>query len=227
MESSFWHKCWERNTLSFHQSDVHPLLTQYLPKLVFPSDTHVFVPLCGKTLDMVYLAQFMQVSGNEISAIACKDFFIDNDIRYKRQTLGDFEHFSCQQLSLWQGDFFKLSADIIGNVDLIYDRAALIALPPKMQQSYANQLKHFFSAHTRLLLVTVEFPEQQLAGPPFSVNKFEVERLFSGFTVECIATNELKDKYFAQRKLKVDSLHEKLYIIRLNNSVVKANSDRL
>ena len=109
---------------------------------------------------------------------------------------------------------------------MIYDRAALIALPPKMQQSYANHLKHFFSAHTRLLLVTVEFPEQQLAGPPFSVNKFEVERLFSGFTVECIATNELKDKYFAQRKLKVDSLHEKLYIIRLNNSVVKVNSDR-
>jgi len=217
MEGSFWHKCWERNTLGFHQSDVHPLLSQYFNKLALPSDQHVFVPLCGKTLDMAYLTQFMQVTGNELSEIACRDFFLDNNIGYQKQTLGDFEHFSCPQLSLLQGDFFKLSAKVIDNIDWIYDRAALIALPTAMQQRYVNHLKTFFLPHTRLFLLTVEFPKKQLNGPPFSINSSDVKSLFSGFNIRCIATNNLKNKQFAQRKFDVDYLLEKLYIITRDN----------
>jgi thiopurine S-methyltransferase len=213
MENSFWHKCWERNALGFHQSDVHPLLSQYFKKLSLPSDKHVFVPLCGKTLDMAYLAQFMQVTGNELSEIACRDFFIDNSIAFEKQTLGDFEQFYCPQLSLLQGDFFKLSADAIDSLDWIYDRAALIALPTAMQQRYANHLKTFFSSGTRLFLVTVEFPKAQLSGPPFSITETDVQSLFSGFNIECIATHEIKEKQFAQRTFDVDYLTEKLYII--------------
>ena len=214
MENSFWHKCWERNALGFHQSDVHPLLVEYFTSLALPSDRHVFVPLCGKTLDMVYLAQSMQVTGNEISDIACRDFFLDNNLEFKSQTLGAFKHYSCQQLALWQGDFFKLSSKAIDTVDWLYDRAALIALPIAMQQRYVAHLKSFFSSHTRLFLVTVEFPTMQLSGPPFSVNSSTVKALFSGFNVECLAINELSDKRFAQRTFEVDYLREKLYIIK-------------
>lgn len=214
MESSFWHKCWERNALGFHQSDVHPLLSQHFNKLTLPTDQHVFVPLCGKTLDMAYLAQFMQVTGNELSEIACRDFFLDNHIAYQKQTLADFQHYFCPQLSLLQGDFFKLSAGDIDCVDWIYDRAALIALPSAMQQVYVNHLKTFFSSHTRLFLVTVEFPKGQLDGPPFSTDSTDVKNLFSGFNITCVATNEIKDKQFAQRKFEVDYLLEKLYIIK-------------
>ena len=218
MESSFWHKCWERNTLGFHQSDVHPLLSQYFNKLCLPSDKHIFVPLCGKTLDMAYLAKYMQVTGNELSEIACRDFFLDNSIEYQKQTLGDFTHFSCPQLLLLQGDFFKLNADNIESIDWIYDRAALIALPIAMQREYVNHLKSFFSSQTRLFLVTLEFPKGQLKGPPFSINRVDVNSLFSGFNIECIAKNEIKGKQFAQRTLDVDYLIEKLYIISTNNS---------
>jgi len=214
MDSSFWYRCWERNTLGFHQRDVHPLLAQYFNKMVLPSDQHVFVPLCGKTFDMAYLAQFMQVTGNELSAIACRDFFLDNKLQYQRQTIGDFQHYACQQLALWQGDFFKLSADDIDRVDWIYDRAALIALPTTMQQQYVEHLTTFFTSQTRLFLVTLEYPEGQLNGPPFSINNAAIKRLFSGFTIECIAENELKDKQFAQRTFEVDYLLEKLYIIK-------------
>jgi thiopurine S-methyltransferase len=215
MDSSFWHSCWERNTLGFHQRDVHPLLAKYFKKLALPSDQHVFVPFCGKSVDMAYLAQFMRVTGNELSAIACRDFFLDNHIEVKRQTLGDFEHYSCRQLALWQGDFFKLAADSIDTVDWIYDRAALIALPVAMQQRYVEHLKTFFSSHTRLFLVTLEFPEGQLTGPPFSINSADVNRLFAGFNIECIARHELEDKRFAQRTFEVDYLREKLYIISI------------
>jgi thiopurine S-methyltransferase len=213
MDSFFWHKCWARNKLGFHQSDVHPLLSQYFKKLSLPSDQHVFVPLCGKTLDMAYLAQYWQVTGNELSEIACSDFFLENNIEYQKKISGDFEQFFCPQLSLLQGDFFKLTADAIDRVDWIYDRAALIALPTTMQQTYVKHLKTFFCSHTRLFLVTVEFPKTQLRGPPFSITATDVQRLFSGFTIECLATNELKDKQFAQRSLEVDYLTEKLYII--------------
>jgi thiopurine S-methyltransferase len=216
MDSRFWHNCWERNTLGFHQRDVHPLLAQYFKKLALPSDQHVFVPLCGKSVDMAYLAQFMRVTGNELSAIACRDFFLDNNIEVKQQTQGDFEHYSCPKLALWQGDFFKLSASVVGAVDWIYDRAALIALPVTMQQRYVEHLKTFFSSHTRLFLVTLEFPEGQLDGPPFSINSTDVKGLFAGFHIECITTNELKDKRFAQRTFDVDYLREQLYIITVD-----------
>lgn len=215
MESSFWHKCWERSALGFHQQQIHPFLTGHFKLMCSPSDKHVFVPLCGKTLDMAYLAKFLHVSGNELSAIACRDFFKDNGIEYQQQTLGDFTHYSCPKLSLLQGDFFKLSSDTVGMVDWIYDRAALIALPIPMQQQYVTHLKHFFSAHTRLFLVTLEFPQKQITGPPFAITANDVKKLFTGFKIVCVANNELKDKRFAQRNLNVSYLREKLYIIKL------------
>ena len=110
--------------------------------------------------------------------------------------------------------WLKLWADTINKVDWIYDRAALIALPPVMQVQYANHLQTFFSSNTRLFLVTVEFPSEQLTGPPFSLNSVDVKRLFSGFSVECIANHELDNKRFAQRRFEVDYLREKLYIIK-------------
>lgn len=200
--------------LGFHQHDVHPLLTQYFTDLLLPSDQHVFVPLCGKTQDMVYFAQFMRVTGSELSEIACRDFFIDNEIEFDQQTFGEFERYSADQLTLCQGDFFKLGANAIDKVDWIYDRAALIAMPPVMQEKYVRHLKQFFTANTRLFLITVEFPSEQLSGPPFSISGDDVKRLFSGFSVECIASHDLNDKRFAQRKFEVDSLCEKLYLIK-------------
>ena len=206
--------------MGFHQSDVHPLLSHYFNKLRLSSDKHVFVPLCGKTLDMAYLAKYMKVTGNELSEIACRDFFLDNRLEFQQQTLGEFEYFTCPQLSLLQGDFFKLSAENIESIDWIYDRAALIALPTAMQKKYVKHLKTFFSSQTRLLLVTIEFPKEQIKGPPFSVNSSDVKALFGGFNIECIATNRVKDKQFAQRTLEVDYLYEKLYLITRNNKLL-------
>ena len=205
--------------LGFHQHDVHPFLSQYFEKMLIATDKHVFVPLCGKTLDMSYLARFMKVTGNELSAIACRDFFEENNLVFRQQKLGDFEHYTCQELTLLQGDYFKLSADVVDNVDWIYDRAALIALPKAMQQQYVEHLKTFFSLQTRMFLVTVEFPQAQLSGPPFAVTETDVNSLFSDFNVEYITTHEIKDKQFAQRQFEVDYLLEKLYIISRKDKV--------
>ncbi|MFT5757302.1 MAG: thiopurine S-methyltransferase [Alteromonadaceae bacterium] len=214
MKPSFWHKCWERNALGFHQETVQPFLEQFLLPRLTSTTQHVFLPLCGKSLDMVWLAQKMKVSGSELSEIACRDFFQEKDLPFQQHQHHDFTIFSHQNIELWQGDFFKLLPAELGNIDWIYDRAALIALPMSMQQQYAQHLSHFISDQTSLFLISLEFPQEELAGPPFSISSLKVVQLFSGFTVDCIAEQELTDKKFAQRTFNVSHLVERLYLIK-------------
>lgn len=217
MESGFWHKCWEKNALGFHQHEVHPFLTKYFPALLKEGDHHVFVPLCGKSLDMVHLAKHMNVTGNELSAIACQDFFLENDVDFKQNDFDGFTQYSFENITLLEGDFFFLTSKHLTSLHWIYDRAALIALPEAMQEQYVRHLKTFLSVNTRLFLVTVEFPKAQLEGPPFPITASRVEQLFDGCAIELIDSHELADKQFAQRSFDVDYLIERAYVISLHN----------
>jgi len=218
MNESFWHQCWERNSLGFHQETVHPFLEQYLLPLLNKNETaaqqHVFVPLCGKSLDMVWLAEYMKVTGAELSEIACRDFFSEKDLDYRQKSQLSFNIFSYENVELWQGDFFQLTQQDITKIDWVYDRAALIALPESMQQQYAHHLIRFLSDETTLFLVTLEFPSEEMSGPPFAIFENDVARLFSGCNIECIAERNLEDKVFAQRKFNVSYLKERLYLIK-------------
>lgn len=228
MKASFWHKCWEKNSLGFHQEQVHPFLAQYLAPLITEQDKHVFVPLCGKSLDMFWLAQYMKVSGSELSDIACRDFFVDADIDYQTQSYQkseadeEFQQYSFENIRLWQGDFFKLTPEHIiddnkAPIDWIYDRAALIALPVEMQQAYVDHLVSFIDPKTKLFLISVEFPSEEMSGPPFPIAQQDIKRLFLSADkhcqIECIASRELADKRFGQRNFDVSHLVERLYII--------------
>ncbi|MEW6981857.1 thiopurine S-methyltransferase [Colwelliaceae bacterium 6471] len=213
MDAKFWHNCWEQNSLGFHQEQVHPFLIKYFDTNLLPSDKHVLVPLCGKSLDMVWLAERMAVSGAELSNIACRDFFEEKSLPYQQEIIDEFNRFNFDQLTLWQGDFFKLTPAMLAPVDWIYDRAALIALPKAMQQQYVEHLSLFIAKQTKMMLITLEFPESELSGPPFPVFETDIKRLFADFNVECIASHQLKDKQFAQRKFNVSSLTERLYLI--------------
>lgn len=227
MKASFWHSCWERNSLGFHQQSIHPFLSQYLQPLILPtqqsSKAHkaqtVFVPLCGKSDDMVWLAEHFDVIGAELSDIACRDFFSEKNIVVTPNLItnpnseGGFKQYSYQNITLWQGDFFKLSPEQLPSFDWIYDRAAIIALPQPMQQNYANHLASFINEHTQLFLISLEFPQEELEGPPFAIFEHDIARLFSGFNVQCVAEQNLDNKTFAQRKFNVSYLKEKLYLI--------------
>jgi len=231
MKASFWHKCWEKNSLGFHQEEVHTFLSQYLAPLLTSTDKHVFVPLCGKSLDMFWLAEHMAVSGSELSDIACRDFFTDAAIDYQSQSdqkLGadsQFQQYSFGNITLWQGDFFKLKAEQLSQahkvpIDWIYDRAALIALPIEMQQEYITHLTSFIEPSTTLFLISVEFPSEEMSGPPFPITEKDIRRLFLAADkhcqIDCIASRELKDKRFGQRTFDVSHLVERLYIITKN-----------
>jgi len=213
MEASFWHKCWQRNTLGFHQETIHPFLESRLMPCLTGKEQQVFVPLCGKSLDMFWLAEHMAVVGSELSDIACHDFFSEQHITYHKTREKGFNCFSYNNICLWQGDFFKLSSSTFTPFDWIYDRAAIIALPKDLQKKYVQHLLSFMSEGTKMLLISIEFPEHELSGPPFPVTERDISELFDGYSVQCIAVQPLKDKRFAQRRFNVTSLIEKAYLI--------------
>ncbi|TRX56407.1 thiopurine S-methyltransferase [Thalassomonas sp. M1454] len=214
MKQDFWHQCWENTHIGFHQDELQPLLIEYFPQFIEAEDSRVFVPCCGKSSDLLYFSKRFKVIGNELSAIACRDFFHDNHlIPNIKQTLR-FNVFEQGNISLYQGDFFSLKSDSFKPFDWIYDRAALIAFPEDMRSQYVAHLKSFIQSNTRVFLLTLEFPQGEIIGPPFSVTQSEVEGLFQGYEITKVATRDLTGQKFARRSLPVSKLVESLYIIK-------------
>ena len=181
MEPSFWHDRWENQDIGFHQADIHALLPAYWPRLELASDAPVFVPLCGKSLDMVWLAkQGHRVIGAELSQRAIDDFFAERGLTPTTRPSGSFIVKSAGPYELWCGDIFELPREAVADVDGVYDRAALIALPRALREQYAAALASLLPAQARTLLITLEYDQSQMAGPPFSVPGDEVRALFAG-----------------------------------------------
>lgn len=179
MNPDFWLKRWQQSQIGFHQSETEPLLQQHWSGLGVPAGSPVFVPLCGKSLDMVWLAgQGHRVVGAELSQIAVDDFFAGLEIEPETRTEAGFTVKTAGPYELWCGDIFELPLNVTAAVAGIYDRAALIALPPEMRKAYAEKLTQLAHGSAKSLLITLEYDQTVLNGPPFAVWGDEVERLF-------------------------------------------------
>ena len=179
----FWLERWERNETAFHQDDFNPYLRQYWQELHLEGDRAVFVPLCGKSLDMLWLRdQGHRVLGVELSAIAVQGFFTENGYtaqQVKQHAGGKFEHCEADHIVILCGDFFNLGKADLKNVSAVYDRASLIALPPEMRERYVRHLVSILPPATQILLITLEYHQPEMQGPPFSVSASEVEAFYS------------------------------------------------
>ena len=148
MNPEFWRTRWQEKRIGFNQSQVNPLLVKYFSKLNLPADSRIFVPLCGKSIDMVWLAhQGFDVVGVELVESAAQEFFIEQDIPYTIKEHSHHSNIKCYQgqvleqtITLWVADIFALNSDDIGHVDAVYDRAALIAMPASLSQTLCNCL---------------------------------------------------------------------------------------
>ena len=214
MQPDFWLECWQSNKLGFHLDEVHPLLVLALQRLALPGG-RVFVPLCGKSTDLLYLSEYAEVVGNELSAIACHDFFVDNKLSHSEIPADGFNCFQANNISILQGDFFTLTKALLGDVSWVYDRAALIALPAQMRQLYAAHLTKLLPPGGRIVLITLEYPEHEKQGPPFTVLQNELYQLFPDAEVELITTSDITGKGFAKRRFATSYLTEKLYLVTL------------
>ncbi len=179
MEKDFWLERWERKEIGFHQDEVNPYLRQYWQELHLARDSVVFVPLCGKSRDMLWLhEQGHQVLGVELSALAVQAFFKENGYTPQHATRGKFDRCEANGFRILCGDFFDLGKDDLAKVSAVYDRASLIALPPEMRERYVRHLVSILPPATQILLITLDYPQQEMQGPPFSVTSGEVEALY-------------------------------------------------
>lgn len=180
MQPEFWHKRWADNQIGFHEPAVNPLLTSHFDALALSRGARVLVPLCGKTLDIDWLlARGHPVAGAEISAVAVARMFERLGIIPEVQRIAEVERHSAPGLDVFVGDFFHITPAMLGTVDAVYDRAALIALPPDMRVRYAQQL-HALAGNAPQLLVTLEYDQVVVDGPPFCVSGAELRALYPG-----------------------------------------------
>lgn len=184
MEPAFWHQRWELQQLGFHQTEVNPRLQRFFSQLAPSPGTQLFVPLCGKSEDMKWICQQVpdtHIVGVELSSIALEAFFQGCQLTPSLRALGGFSEFSAAHFRLLCGDFFQLTPDLLGPVSAVYDRAALVALPPQMRSAYAQHMARILPVGARMLLISMDYPEGLRQGPPFSVPPAEVERIYSPY----------------------------------------------
>ncbi len=192
MDSSFWHQRWEKNEIAFHEGKANPLLVKHFNELSLPGGSRIFVPLCGKTLDIAWLlSNGYRVAGAELSPIAIEQLFMDLGVQPEKTPVGEVEQWSAHNLDIFVGDIFALSGRILGPIDGIYDRAALVAFPEAMRNRYAVHLREI-TGKAPQLLICYDYDQRLMDGPPFSVTSEEVQRHYADdYDVTLIASTHV------------------------------------
>lgn len=181
-----WINRWEEGKIAWHKNTINSRLIEFIEYLNLKKNDIVFVPLCGKSLDILYLsAQGYKVIGVEISEIAVKAFFIENNINFSIEKQENFLKYSSENITIFVGNYFSLKSTHVVNVVAVYDRASLIALNAQKREKYVKHLYTIIPNFVRILLLTLDYPQEQMKGPPYSVNKEEVKRLYGKYSKVC------------------------------------------
>lgn len=183
MDAEFWLERWREGRTHFHQDTVMPLLRKHWSGLGLMAGARVLVPLCGKSLDMVWLAsEGYRVLGVEISALAVEQFFREQGLKPSQSQSSQGTHYVAGDIEIICGDIYNLDAATLSTCLGVYDRAALIALPADMRESYVDHVYEQLPEGCKGMLITLDYPQEQMDGPPFSVPDEEVNMLFEGRT---------------------------------------------
>lgn len=191
MQKEYWLNRWERQDTGFHQNEINPYLCQFWQSLQLAPGSTVLVPLCGKSRDMLWLhQQGHTVLGVELSIVAAQAFFTENGLTPQCRAHDPFTHLEANDIHILCGDFFDLRKNDVSKVTAVYDRAALIALPPEMRKRYAHYLLHILPPATQILLVTLDYPQHEMSGPPFAVSMDEVTSLYQSHAGIALLTQQ-------------------------------------
>ncbi|MBD1575670.1 MULTISPECIES: thiopurine S-methyltransferase [Vibrio] len=188
-DQEFWHSKWAANKIGFHLADVNPLLPQFWSHLQPKQEHNVLVPLCGKSEDLIWLAtQHQSVTGVELSNIAVRAFFAEHLYTPTVTSLNNLhELYQFDELSIYSGDFFTAPLE---SYDLIYDRAAMIALPPALRVDYVARIKSLMKPNGKILLIGLDYDQNEMQGPPFSVPEDEIRAMYAGMKVTRLQRDE-------------------------------------
>jgi thiopurine S-methyltransferase len=217
MKNDYWLDRWKHGEIGFHQNEINPYLCQYWQELHLAPGSEVFVPLCGKSRDMLWLReQKHSVLGVELSAIAVQAFFEENRLSPHHTISGKFDRYDANFISILCGNFFDLSKNDLAKVSAVYDRASLVALPPEIRKRYISHLLNILPPTTKILLITFDYPQAEMSGPPFAVSPDEVAALYQEHAEVRLLTqlNVLaQNQRYQERGL--SQLHESIFLLTL------------
>ncbi|MEO6593352.1 MAG: thiopurine S-methyltransferase [Planctomycetota bacterium] len=220
MQHDFWHDRWNTGRIAFHEPKGDPRLPERWSAIGAPPTGRVLVTLCGKSRDMAWLAiQGHEVIGVELSAIAARDFFAESGLPFVIEPRGRFQAYCSTQanrnVTILVGDFFDLDAALLGEVCAVYDRAATVALPADLRSRYAQHLARLVPASAVMLLMSMEYDQSRMSGPPFSVPDADVRALFTpGFVVDVLGEVSGPEIAGTLRQRGLQTLTERSYRLR-------------
>src|SRR5258708_8685212 len=193
MDGSFWHRKWDRNEIAFHEREANPLLVTYFSDLSLPKGSRVFLPLCGKTLDIHWLLSHgYWVAGSELSKVAVEQLFSELGVEPNTTAVDPITRYSANNIDIVVGDIFGLPRSLLGQVDAVYDRAALVAFPQPLRDRYAAHLVRITDRAPQLLISYV-YDQRLLDGPPFSVSQEEIDRQYqASYDLKLLASVDIK-----------------------------------
>jgi len=214
MDEKFWTACWETQEIGFHLPEVNPVLLAFWSQLSLDSSAKVLVPLCGKSLDLKWLVQQgCHVVGVELSQLAVDAFFSEQSIQPDVQTKEEFQLYTSKQLEVWCGNIFDIPDAQLETIQAVYDRGALVALPPDIRKTYMQKLLQGLQNKARWLLVTFEYNESLMQGPPFSVSQNEVQEYFRGYDIRLVNKKEMIETMPKAQNQRLNSIHQCVYVI--------------
>ena len=208
---NLWESRWQEGRIGFHLPQVNTYLSRFSARLLQSAPENIFVPLCGKSLDLPWLAnRTNKVVGVELVSKAVEEFYAENKISHSIQSAGKLQLFKNDSIDIFQGDFFDLTQEQTGLFEAIYDRGAIVALAQSERQKYAEHLLSFLAPGGRLLLISLEYKQDQMSGPPFSVPDAEIAMLFSQYgRLELLETCDILDERLRNKGL--NGILERVY----------------
>lgn len=224
MHHSFWHQRWQEQRIGFHLDTINPYLSKYWPRLKLPEQSRVFVPLCGKSHDLRYFhQQGYRVIGNELSRVAVQDFYTEQQLIASKSVISSENSDQAQmEMTLWNnpevdiycGDFFALHKEQLSDIKAVYDRASLVALPQEMREQYVQKLLEIIPKKISMLLLTLDYNENEKQGPPFSVTKEEVYRHYNEhFDIEQLEVADIAAESRSPRSQNMTYFNERVFLL--------------
>jgi len=192
MDESFWNEKWKNNEIAFHENDANPSLVKHFKEFSLAKGSRVFLPLCGKTRDIAWLlSNEYRVAGAELSEIAIDQLFMELGIKPAITEFSKLKHYNAKYIDIFGGNIFHLTDKLLGAGDMIYDRAALVALPAAMRNQYTVHLTQI-TGKAPQLLISYEYDQTINEGPPFSVINEEIMLQYSGsYNIRLLASTDL------------------------------------
>jgi len=210
MDPGYWRKRWREGRIGFHRADANPQLIAH--SAVLSESIRLLVPLCGKSVDLEWLAvRGFEVVGVELSELAAQAFFAQRGLAPARREESSFVVYEHGNIAIWVGDFFATTSALLGTFDGVYDRAAMIALPAELRARYAAHLQTLLTPQAKLLLLTLHFDAP--GGPPFSVPADEVAKAYAGADITLLVSADVHADEPGPVERGATFVHENVYAI--------------